>query len=113
MKEFSIDWKKAFNESDKFFLNKLQTPWDVKKKIFLPKNNNVIINSNWMMFNKWIITEYPSNSPEMVCKMMLNLLNNIDHTTIIGDCYIIHTEFPNLSYAYVPACDVDIYAPEG
>lgn len=113
MKEFSTDWKKAFNESDKFFLNKLKTPWDLKKKIFLPKNDNIIINPNWMMFSKWIITEYPSNSPEMVCKMMLNLLNNIDRTTIIGDCYIIHTELLNLSYAYVPACDVDIYAPEG
>lgn len=113
MKEFSTDWKKAFNESDKFFLNKLRTPWDVKKKIFLPKNDNIIINPNWMMFNKWIIAEYPSNSPEMVCKMMLNILNNIKDTIIIGDCYIIHTEISNLSYAYVPVCSMNICTPNG
>lgn len=111
MKRFT-DEVKPVSESDKFFLNKLQTPWDVKKKISLSKNDNIIINPNWMMFNKWIIVEYPSNSPEMVCKKMLNILNDIKDTAVIGDCYVICTEIPNLSYTYVPTCGMDVCATE-
>lgn len=100
------------NESDKFFLNKLQTPWDIKKKIFLPKNDNIVINPNWMMFTKWIIVECQSNNPEMVCRQMLNVLDDIKTPTIIGDCYIIHTEIPNTSHAYVPACGMSVCTME-
>lgn len=112
MKRF-VDEVKPCSESDKFFLNKLHTPWDVKKQIFLPKNDNIVINPNWMMFNKWIIAECSSNRPEDVCKMMLDILSGIEDTIIIGDCYIIHTELPSLSYAYVPACGMNVCAPDG